>query len=269
MNQSGGTGAMIFIVISTAWSVGTICFIVLNSTEKRWSQLLLAVSSVFIVQIFLTQMETYFFGSAFADLTGFDIMMIVLAGLLTIMITGILAIFLFRKTKQADDRQEAMEINWSRFLWTAVLNGLFYMIIYFLFGYFVAWQSAELRLFYTGSTEMMSFTEKILDNLKATPFIFPCQWIRGFLFTMTVLPFLRMRWKHKFDYHICIIAVFLCTTIGLIIPNFLFPDVVRWTHFREMFSSMLLFGCLSAVLTTRSVLLQKKERKERRCENIN
>ena len=54
--------------------------------------------------------------------------------------------------------------------------------------------------------------------------------------------------KKKYDFVISLCLVYLCTAIQLIVPNFLFPDAVRWAHFLEMFSSMLLFGISTSVL---------------------
>ncbi|MDD2548763.1 MAG: hypothetical protein PHD00_01570 [Bacteroidales bacterium] len=44
---------------------------------------------------------------------------------------------------------------------------------------------------------------------------------------------------------VSLILVYLSTSIVLIIPNFLFPDVVRWAHFIEMMSSMTLFAVIT------------------------
>ena len=40
-----------------------------------------------------------------------------------------------------------------------------YVVLYYLFGYYVAWQNPELRLYYSGSTELKSFYEQMRSNL--------------------------------------------------------------------------------------------------------
>ena len=253
LSQNAAPYGMVFTTVSTVWTVGTICFIRVNSAKKTRAYLLAAVGSVFFVQSFMTQIETLFFGHAFTTLSRCDTFLIVLAGAFPVFVAGMLAMVLFKRF----DEQKLPKLNWGKFGVIAVLNGLIYMVVYFIFGYFVAWQSPELRLFYSGSTEMISFSEKLLDNFRTSPVIYPFQWMRGVLFTFSVLPLLRMRWKHKYDYFVGVVLVFLCAAVVLVIPNFLFPDAVRWTHFVEMFGSMLLFGVLTGVLTKRALSEQK------------
>lgn len=245
LSQNATPYAMVFTIISTVWTVGTICFIIINSKIKRRGLLLTAVGSVFFVQTVMTQIETLFFGSSFTMLTRLDTILIVFAGAFSVLAVGVLALFLFKKPAE----QDLAKINWKNFRRIAMMNGIYYMVIYFVFGYFVAWQSPELRQFYSGSAEMMSFVEKLMDNFRTSPTIFFLQWMRGVLFTISVLPLLQMRWLHKYDYLIGVALMFLCSAVVLVIPNFLFPDAVRWTHFAEMFSSMLVFGILTGKLT--------------------
>jgi len=112
-----------------------------------------------------------------------------------------------------------------------------------LFGYFVAWQFEELRLFYSGSAEKISFWGQIANNIKTSPIIFPFQILRGILFGIAIIPIRRMIHK-KSVFIISVCLIYLCTAIVLIIPNALFPDMVRIAHLIEMSSSMLLFGII-------------------------
>lgn len=121
-------------------------------------------------------------------------------------------------------------------------------MIYFTFGYFVAWKSEMLRVFYSGSSLDSGFIEKLISNWHDNTIIYPFQYIRGILFACSGLALLNMKWKNKYTFIIGLCLVYLCTAIQLIVPNFLFPDEVRLAHFFEMFSSMLLFGVITSVL---------------------
>jgi len=112
------------------------------------------------------------------------------------------------------------------------------------FGYFVAWQFSELRVFYSGSTEKLGFWGKLLDNFRTNPVIYPFQIIRGILFGLFIVP-LALIIDKKITFVISVCLVYLCTAIMLIIPNVLFPDTVRLAHLLEMTSSMLLFGTIA------------------------
>ena len=122
--------------------------------------------------------------------------------------------------------------------------GIIYLCVYMLFGYFVAWQFEELRLFYSGSTEKLSFWGQMGNNMRTNPIIIPFQIIRGILFGAAIIPIKNIVNKNKTIFTISVCLIYLCTAIVLIIPNALFPDKVRIAHLIEMCSSMLLFGII-------------------------
>ena len=76
------------------------------------------------------------------------------------------------------------------------------------------------------------------------PVIYPFQVLRGILFGAFVLPLVKMIIKSKFIFITSVCLVYLCTGILLIIPNVLFPDIVRIGHFIEVTSSTLFFGII-------------------------
>jgi len=121
-------------------------------------------------------------------------------------------------------------------------------VIYFLFGYFIAWQFEELRVFYSGTAENAGFIGQLMNNFHDNVIIYPFQFIRGILFVLGVLPLLYMLQRKKSVFITGISLVYLCTAVVLIIPNILFPDAVRWAHFIEMFFSMLLFGVITGYI---------------------
>jgi hypothetical protein len=82
------------------------------------------------------------------------------------------------------------------------------------------------------------------NNAKTNPVIIPFQIIRGILFGLAIIPIKNMIGERKNIFIICVCLIYLCTAIILIIPNVLFPDIVRIAHLIEMGSSMLLFGLI-------------------------
>ena len=224
---------------------GTIFFIVSNARCKGKELYTAAIGSVFFILSFMTQIETIIFGNAFVGLSLHDILLMVLGDLISIIITGFLYILILkRKTVE----HEIVAIDWKNFFKYLLINGLIYMVIYFIFGYFLAWKSEELRIFYTGSAQDVGFLHKLYENARDNAIIYPIQFVRGMLFTLGTLPLMRIKWNSKHGFLISVCAVFLCTGMGLIVPNFLFPNAVRLAHFVEMISSMLLFGVITAKL---------------------
>jgi hypothetical protein len=233
--------ALLFILISSAWTCFAIIFIIKHTrySGKILFQNLLFVS--FFVQYFMTQIETLFFGNAFTAITKFDIILIMLAGLFPLLGTIPLLVNFYQ---DKNGIYEKHLIKFREIITKLGIISIIYLCVYMLFGYFVAWQSDELRLFYTGSTEKLSFLGQMANNIKTNPIIIPFQIIRGILFGIAIIPIKNMITKNKLSFIISVILIYLCTAIVLIIPNVLFPEKVRIAHFIEMSSSMLLFGLI-------------------------
>ena len=189
----------------------------------------------------MTQIETWFFGDVFPLLTDLDIFYIMLAPLPSIITATLLGIKFFGRGGPAED---SAPVPIAQIVWRVAALGFVYAAIYFIFGYFVAWQFGELRLFYSGSTENAGFIGQLTNNINNNPVIYPFQVMRGFMFAAFILPLVYMLRDNRKKFIISIWLVYLTTAIVLIIPNILFPDAVRWAHFYEMASSMSLFGII-------------------------
>ena len=118
------------------------------------------------------------------------------------------------------------------------------MIVYFVFGYYVAWQVKDLRIFYSGHPDDNGFLSILGNNFHENPVIYPFQFVRGVLFGLFVLPLVNMFRTRPVVLLVSLILVFLSLGVSLVIPNFLFPDTVRWAHFEEMTSSMFVFAII-------------------------
>jgi hypothetical protein len=53
-----------------------------------------------------------------------------------------------------------------------------YVVLYHLFGYYMAWQNSELRLYYAGTTELKSFYQLMRSTATARPWMLPFQFGR-------------------------------------------------------------------------------------------
>jgi len=245
LRTSEDTITILFMLINNVWTCLTLYFIISRSYIKGIKLVICAAGVVFFVQTFMTQIETLFFGNAFI-LTKFDIILIMLAGLLPMLIVTPLAVKLFQRKETEITTITPFGIT-SCMLKKILLIGIIYLAIYMIFGYFVAWQFKDLRVFYTDSAVKLSFFAQLANNMKTNPVIYPFQVFRGALFALATLPLLHFM-KTKKDFIISVCLVYLCAAMILIIPNVLFPDTVRMAHFYEMASSMLLFGLISGNL---------------------
>jgi len=250
LSASGNPMSLFFLLGIAALVCFTIYFIIRHSHFNGKKLFLNLVFVLFFVQLFLAQIETLLFGHAFPALTKLDVVLIMLAGLLPLLVTVPLMIKFFQNK---DAVIEKMEINIKSFLIKLVVIGIIYACVYMLFGYFVAWQFRELRIFYSGSSEKLGFWKHLFNN---DPVIFPFQILRGMLFAIFVMPLKNMISNKKaFIASICLVYSYLGYVF--ILPNVLFPDMVRVGHLLEMTSSMLLFGIIVG-----NILFEKNSKKE-------
>jgi len=249
LSASGDNSMSLFFLLGIAVLVCfTIYFIIRHSQINRKKLFLNIVFVLFFVQLFMAQIETLLFGHAFPVLTKLDVALIMLAGLLPLLATVPLMVKFFQNKDAAVI--ERMEINIKSFLIKLGVVAIVYACIYMLFGYFIAWQFKELRIFYSGSPEKLCFWNHILSN---DPVIFPFQLLRGMLFVIFVMPLKYMiRTKKAFITSICLVYSYLGYVF--ILPNVLFPNMARVGHLLEMTSSMLLFGIIVG-----NILFEKKQ----------
>jgi hypothetical protein len=137
----------------------------------------------------------------------------------------------------------------------SVINIIFaafiYVVLYFTFGYFIAWQSPALRAYYGGGNSN-GFLTQLTETWRATPWLFPFQFLRGLLWTLLALPIIRMLRGQRLEKAIVVGLLFAVVTSQLLLPNPLMPYEVRMRHLVETASSNFLFGCIVVWLLNRS-----------------
>jgi hypothetical protein len=195
------------------------------------------------------QLETAFFGVLGAGM----ILRIVAMGAITAAIVAPITVFLLRdRTRRAeldlDPRSPGMSANeWA---WRLGAVGLGYVILYALFGYFVAWQSPEVRAYY-GASEGDAGIAGI--GLFAIPSLGPFQFLRGLLWAGIALPVIRLmrrRWQETGLALGLLFAVLM--NAQLLLPNPYMPESVRLVHLAETASSNFLLGLWIAWILRRA-----------------
>lgn len=240
--QDASPFELVFIVMVHLWFAATVFYI---GKHAEWKNKWLIGSLIFVyatVYCFMTQIETLFFGAAFPGLSDSDAWVIMLANLIPLLLIVPLTLMVTKRSTLTTP----MMPRWSliTLISRILLLGGVYALIYFVFGYFVAWQFADLRWFYSGSTDKQPFISHMISNIQDSR-ILSFQLLRGVLFSTFILPVVLMLYHKRQPLLISLILVYLSTAVVLIIPNFLFPDSVRWVHFIEMSSSMTLFAVIT------------------------
>jgi hypothetical protein len=247
---------IIYLLMNNAWICFTIFYVVRHSETGNIRLILCLGSTMFFIYAFMSQVETLFFRSAFTILTNTDIFLIAASNGILIFAGVPLGVILFRNK----NKTQAKTVNplLSGLYYKLPLIGITYLIVYFIFGYFVAWQVEDLRIFYSGNSEDNGFISSLISNYRENPVIYPLQFIRGVLFGVFVLPLIVLFNGNSKSLLISLILILVTPGISLIIPNFLFPDTVRWAHFTELMTSMLVFAVFVWIILDRLNLSNKK-----------
>lgn len=128
---------------------------------------------------------------------------------------------------------------------TILLFVVVWPLIYFLAGYFIAWQFADVRLFYSGTTEMAPFLSIMMDNVTSGLYFF--QILRGVLYILIALQVLAVTRGSLI--HKGVILGLLFAFLGssqLLLPNPIMSDMVRMAHLIETAPSSFIWGFIIA-----------------------
>jgi hypothetical protein len=127
-----------------------------------------------------------------------------------------------------------------------------YELLYFGFGYFVAWKNPAVTAFYQG-TDPGSFLAQMGNVVTETPTLIPFQAFRALLWVAFALPVIGML-RHKPWVGALATGLFLSLPMNIpnIVPNPFMPADVRMAHFIETASSNFIFGVLMFWLLHRS-----------------
>jgi hypothetical protein len=202
----------------------------------------------FGVQTFQTQIETGYFISAFPLLhDNFEVYRLILRGA----ITSALFVLLLVSMTGGFSRKERASTNFTVVADKAVRAGAWlaaaYFVLYLLFGYYVAWQSQELRVFYGGPAELNSFADQILGTLMAKPEMPFFQYARGILWTLCLIPLFKGFTGGRVELvTLSALALALLPTAQLAFANPLMPAEISLYHFWETSISTGIFGALCA-----------------------
>ena len=233
--------AFIFVSLINAL---VLSFLIIRSPWRGLKLIGAVILVHFGVETFMAQIETLYFNRA-VQMEAAEFIGIVAAGALRALIFAPIAVPIFGKLKQPEQSEvklPAVGPLWDKHF---VAMAAFYVVVYFMFGYFVAWQFEDTRLYYSGTTAIKPFFVHFFDLFFIEdPVILFFQLLRGALWTALVIIILRMvrakRWEASLAVAITF-AVFISLPLGLF-PNPYMPPMVAQSHFIEVSTSMLLYG---------------------------
>lgn len=166
-----------------------------------------------------------------------------LAGLIIAAVFAPLAVLILGKARAAANESTDLKVSIGKLLLIVIA----YVIIYFTFGYFIAWKNPAVRAYYGGS-DPAGFITHITTLLRDEPSLFLLQAVRGLLWTAIAVPVIKMMKGEWWERGLAVALVFAVMTSQLLLPNPLMPNEVRMVHLVETATSNFLFGWLVVLI---------------------
>ncbi|HKV35674.1 MAG TPA: hypothetical protein VJP89_15160 [Pyrinomonadaceae bacterium] len=222
-------------------------YVILRSRWTGWKLIVTVLFVFFGVSTLMPQIETAYF---ITRLPPGLLPRLFLAGIIMALVFAPLAVLILGKARsepnelREDWRQKMSTGEWISKLSLIVLT---YLILYFTFGYFIAWKNPAVRAFY-GGNDPSSFVSHIASLLRDEPALFLLQAVRALLWTAIAVPVIKMMRGAWWEAGLAVALLFAVMTSQLLLPNPLMPAEVRMAHLIETATSNFLFGWLVVLI---------------------
>lgn len=239
---SDATAMLILGIINTVLIIGMI----VSSRWYGWKLTLLLALSYYGSFTFITQIETWYFFTE-TTISPQLIPRLFLMGLSIPLIYIPLAVLICNKWRKRDFNKgnKNMEMPFNQLILKLGILAIIYLIIYWLAGYFIAWQNPELRAFYGSPREIAPFFTHTLERLNNSPDLFLLQLARGVLFSIIAMPIIIGSKVKPWLTALIVASVLAVPHLVHIMPNPLMPAAsVRLSHMIETATSTFLFGLI-------------------------
>jgi len=239
------------VVISLLNSL-VLSYVILRSRWSGW-KLILTIFFVFYgVVTVMSQIETAFFVTS---LPPGMLPRLFLSGAIIAAVFAVFAVLILGKARSRairSDNDSNLEMSGGQWLTRLSIIVVAYVVIYFTFGYYIAWQNPAVRSYYGGS-DPGNFLVQVAGAVRDRPLLLPLQMVRALMWTALAVPVIRMMkgpwWEAGLAVSL-LFSVVMCSQ--LLLPNPFMPQEVRMVHLLETSTSNFLFGWLLVfILRTR------------------
>jgi hypothetical protein len=230
-------------------------WLILRSRRHGWRLVGTMIALFFGVQSVMSQVESWIFqayaGYA-AHLPAGMIPHIVMAGLLHACLWIPLAVRILGRWRAESGAEPTPDLAEARAVGKWAVAAIAYVVVYFLFGYYVAWRTPAVTAYYQG-TDPGSFWLQMRSVLRETPWLPLVQVLRGLAWAALAVVLVRSMRGSVTERALAVGSLFgVVMTAGLLLPNPFMPYLVRMAHLLETGSSNFLFGAFVAWLFGRS-----------------
>jgi hypothetical protein len=234
-------GAFVLAIINTF----LILALKLTSRWRGWRLALFLALAYYGSFTFLTQIETWYF---LKDLTVSSDLLprLFIMGLSVPFVYIPLAVLICKRWKKNDVATVKFEfMPIKQLILKLGVIAIVYLVIYWLAGYYIAWQNPELRAFYGSPGEIQPFFTHTFAQISENPGLILLQLFRGMLFAIIVIPIIIGSNVKPWATALLVGLLFAIPHLGHILPNPLMPIAsVRLSHMIETSASTFVFGLI-------------------------
>jgi hypothetical protein len=255
-SQAGQAGAALAALLAVSFlNSAVLAYVIIRSRWAGW-KLILTIFFVFYgVMTVMSQIETAFFVTR---LPPGMLPRLFLAGAIIAALVSPLAVLILGKRRPGEAEGEAKDENHLRlnmplgeWVGKLCLIVVAYVVIYFTFGYFIAWKSGAVRAYY-GGHDPGSLLAQMSSVMRETPWLIPLQAVRAILWAAIAVPVIRMMKGQWWEAGLAVALLFgVVMNTQLLLPNPLMPREVRMVHLLETATSNFLFGWLIVLVLCR------------------
>jgi hypothetical protein len=242
-DQAQQAAALLTPLLAYTFLVSLVTAWIIQKSRWRGSKLIAALVFAFYgLMTFISQIETIAYLRA--KMPPGLIKSLFVTGAIVAVLFVPLAVLIMGKIRGTEQPARERALTWKNQAVRFGILAFVYLALYYLFGYYVAWQNPELRLYYSGTTELKSFYQMMYATATGTPWMLPFQFGRGLLWALFAYPVVRMLNSRRIEIAGIIAALFAVGSFALFIPNPLMPASVAHSHFWETLGSDLLLGAI-------------------------
>ena len=244
-DDAAASGLMLIVVSFIDTLILT--YFILRS-RLRGLRLMVTVSLVLYgVKTFLSIIEAWWF---MTDVTAQELPGLFLMTVPMAVLFPVIAVWMLGKAKKGEEVDETpntrLVMPTGQLVWkVAFLAVIVYPVLFWTFGYYVAFSNPELVAYY-GATHPGSFLAQMSNVWADDPFVFLFEVFRGLLWVALAIPVIRTTKGRVWEAGLILVLLFSLVQNDVHLIPGVMPPSVRLSHFIETASS----NCIFAVITT-------------------
>ena len=245
MSPEDAAASGLMLIVVSFIDTPILTYFILRS-RLRGLRLMVTVSLVFYgVKTFLSIIEAWWF---MTDVNAAEIPGLFLQTVPLAVLFPVIAVWMLGKAKKAEDADDTpntrLVMPTGQLIWkVAFLSVIVYPVLFWTFGYYVAFSNPELVAYY-GATHPGSFLAQIGNVWADDPFVFLFEVFRGLVWVALAAPVIRTTKGRVWEAGLIVALLFSLVQNDMHLIPGVMPPSVRLSHFIETASSNFIFAVI-------------------------